>query len=198
MTGDVIVRRPRAGDFAAVLDCLAAYRFHVLGSTPCADPDFAADEVLTVRNQIGVIDLDRRSWVAEHDGVVVGFCCWDWHDRGAREAKTVLISVRPEARRLGAGHKLQSARQDEMRAAGARLVHTWSDDPAAIHWYCNKFGYEQLGAAPIHHCLHLIRHGAQAAWGIHRGHRASEHLVHLRLVLEAPRNCRVAAAQLLQ
>lgn len=180
---NVILRRPMETDLDGVLACLAAYRFHVLAAGPLADPDFPVDALLTVRNRICVIDLAERCFVAEQNRLVVGFCCWDWLDLSARQAKTVLISVRDEARGAGLGRLLQIARQDDMRRAGAREIHTWSDDPKAIRWYCGHFGYEQLGEEPIHHALHRIVAGSRSVWGIHRGHVEFGRLAHLRLRL---------------
>ncbi len=177
----VVVRRPEARDFDAVLDCLVAYRLHRLGSSQFVDPDFPAGTLLTLRNTFCVVDFAERAWVAEQAGDVLGFCCWDWQDKAAGIAKTVLMVVRHEARRLGVGQLLQCARQDEARAAGAVELHTWCDDPRTTEWYCKGFGYRPLGIEPIHHCLHLFVCSSRTAWGIHRGHVQQAQLTHLRL-----------------
>ncbi len=183
MSSEIFIRRPETKDFDAVLECLISYRLHRLGGSKFVDPDFPADSLLTVRNTFCIVDFVNRAWVAEKDGDVLGFCCWDWMDQTMGIAKTVLITVRQEARKLGVGYLLQLARQEEMRAAGAVELHTWSDDPKAIEWYCKKFGYRPQGVEPIHHCLHLFLCGPRAAWGIHRGHVQYAQLTHLRLDL---------------
>lgn len=177
------IRPPSIDDFESSLDCLVSYRLHRLGQVGRLDSDFPEEAILTVRNKPSIVDFAQRTTVAVRDGVVLGFCCWDWLDAARRIAHTVLISVRPEARVLGVGEALQIARLNEMRAAGAVEVHTWCDDPRAVNWYCRKFGYERLGQEPIHHTLHLFLCGSRSAWGIHRGHRQSGQLTHLRLAL---------------
>ena len=100
---NIVVRPPADHDIDGVFACLRDYKLHLLGNGLVADPDFPADAVLTVRNQISDIDLALRSFVATRDDVVMGFCCWAWSDETARHAKTVLISVRSSARGLGVG-----------------------------------------------------------------------------------------------
>ena len=136
-----------------------------------------------MRNKPSIVDFVHNTWVAVRNGTVIGFCCWDWLDQAAGSARTVLICVRPEARSLRVGDALQAARQEDMCAAGAVEVHTWSDDPRVVNWYCRKFGYERLGTEPIHHTLHLFVCDSKAAWGIHRGHLEFGQLTHLRLAM---------------
>ena len=144
-----------------------------------ADPEFPADAVLQVRNAISHFDLRERCWLAEREGSVLGFCSWDWLDREKGSAKTLLIVVLPAARSLGVGSLLQRRRMLEMRAEGAREVHTWSDDPKAIAWYKERFGYVEMGREPLLHCLHHFRWDERSTWGIHRGFREQEQLAHL-------------------
>lgn len=180
---DIELRRPDESHVSAILRCLGAYHFHVFGDTDSADPDFPQDAILSLRNGICHVDLQQRCWIAEHDGSVVGFCCWAWQDQNQRSAKTVLISVLPEARSLGVGPLLQQQRLDEMREQGAREVHTWSDDPKAIRWYQMRFGYQLVNHEPIHHCIHCFSFGKQGYWGIHRGFVENDQLAHLVLAL---------------
>lgn len=177
------IKRPDESHVSAILRCLGAYRFHVFGDSDSADPDFPQDAILSVRNGICHVNLHERCWVAEHDGSVVGFCCWAWRDQKQRSAKTVLISVLPEARSLGVGPLLQRQRLDEMRKQGAREVHTWSDDPKAIRWYQMQFGYQLVDYEPIHHCIHYFSFGERGCWGIHRGFVENDQLAHLVLAL---------------
>jgi GNAT superfamily N-acetyltransferase len=179
MSAEIVIQRPTAAHLAGIRVCLAAYRFHCFGEGDVADPDFPADAILTVRNAIHTVDLADRAWVVLRDGEVLGFCCWDWLDRAAGSAKTVLISVLPAARSLGVGSRLQQRRMDEMRAAGAREIHTWSDEAGAIRWYQERFGYRLEGYEPIHHAVHRFILGGETFWGIHRGFRESSQLAHL-------------------
>ncbi|HZP83501.1 MAG TPA: GNAT family N-acetyltransferase [Chthonomonadaceae bacterium] len=174
------IRRPDESALPGLFRCLQTYRLHLLGQTEVADPDFAGDALLSVRNAICHVNLAEKCWVAEQEGQILGFCCWDWRDRAQQSAKTILISVLPEARSLGIGSLLQQRRMDEMHEQGAREVHTWSDDPKAIRWYQERFGYELIGYEPIHHCLHCFTLGARSVWGIHRGFVERDQLAHLR------------------
>lgn len=177
------LRAPTEQDIPGIFRCLASYRLHPLGGSDTVDPDFAPDVILSVRNSICDVNLEEKCWVAEGEGRLLGFCCWDWQDEREGIAKTVLITVVPEARSTGVGYLLQLRRLDEMREEGAREVHTWSDDPKSIRWYQERFGYENLGYEPIFHCLHRFRFGDRDFWGIHRGFVDRDQLAHLRLVL---------------
>lgn len=174
----IVVRRVSAGDVDGVLECLRSYGFHLLGGRH-ADPEYPADAVLQVRNAVSHFDLSRHCWVAEGSGGILGFCSWEWLDRSRRQAKTLLITVLPSARSLGVGSLLQERRMSEMREEGAREVHTWSDDPRAIRWYQERFGYVEIGREPLLHCLHRFTWGDRVEWGIHRGFRTSADLAHL-------------------
>lgn len=174
----VIVRRVEQRDVDDVLTCLRTYGFHLLGGR-LADPDFPADAVLSVRNAVSHFDLRERCWLAERDGHVLGFCSWDWLEEPQGAAKTLLIVVLPAARSLGVGSLLQRRRMEEMQELGAVEVHTWSDDPKAIQWYKDRFGYVEVGREPLLHCLHRFRWGERAEWGIHRGFRDRSELAHL-------------------
>jgi ribosomal protein S18 acetylase RimI-like enzyme len=173
-----VIRRLEEQDIGGVLACLRTYGFHLLDGR-VADSDFPDDAVLSVRNAISDFDLRERCWLAERDGSVLGFCSWDWLDQPQRLAKTLLIVVLPAARSLGVGSMLQRRRMAEMKEAGAREVHTWSDDPGAIQWYKDRFGYVEVGRAPLLHCLHRFRWGERSEWGIHRGFRDRDELAHL-------------------
>lgn len=173
------IRAPALADLPAVFAVLAEYRVHVLGAEPLADADFPAEALLSLRNTIVDVDLERRALVAEHHGAVAGFCCWSWLDEAACDAKTVLISVLQSHRGAGVGAALQQARMDAMWAAGARRIHTWSDDPSAIAWYQRHFGYVALEDEPIRHALHRFHLGAHTWWAVHRGFPNRASLTHL-------------------
>ena len=181
----IALRKPSRDDLGPIFKCLRYYNMHVLfGGIHCADSDFAGDEILTIRNSISHIDLSDKCWVAEEDGDILGFCCWEWRDPKMRSAKTVLISVTDRGRTRGVGKLLQRRRIDEMRERGAIDIHTWSDDPRAVKWYQRTFGYEVVGHEPIRHSLHRFhRGGRDEVWAIHRGFRENDTLTHLRLDL---------------
>lgn len=168
----------------AVLDVLAEYRVRPLGSAALADADLPADGLLSLRNAIVDVDLESRALVADIGGDVAGFACWGWHDLAAAAARTILITVRGRSRGAGVGTALQRARMEEMRSAGARTVHTWSDHPAAIAWYERHFGYRRIGEEPVRHALHRFRLGERSWWAVHRGFPDQAKLAHL--VAELP------------
>jgi GNAT superfamily N-acetyltransferase len=178
----IIVRAPSSEDIRGIFECLAAYNVYLLDDNSRADRDFTQDAIIHVRNSISHINLLDKCWVAVEDNLVLGFCCWAWLDEPAGVAKTVLISTLPSGRGLGVGKLLQRRRQDEMCERGAREVHTWSDDPAAISWYQKIFGYQIVGYEPILHCLHRFHfNGANSIWALHRGFVEREQLAHLLL-----------------
>jgi GNAT superfamily N-acetyltransferase len=173
------LRTPREEDLVGVFACLRSYGHHLLGDHEVADPDFCDDAILTVRNGIVHVDLEDKAWVAARGDEVVGFCCWDWIDRGRGSAMTILIAVLPSARGVGAGSLLQRRRMDDMRVRGAREVHTWTDGTDSADWFCRRFGYRAIGVEPVRHALHCWLWRGQTYWGIHRGHRSAETLTHL-------------------
>jgi ribosomal protein S18 acetylase RimI-like enzyme len=181
----MVVRPPEERDVDGIFTCLRDYKLHLLGTQPVADPDFPDEAVLSVRNEISHIDLERYSFVAVRDDVVMGFCCWAWSDEEARRAKTVLISVLESARGLGVGSLLQQARMEEMWSAGADEIHTWSDDPRSIAWYERHFGYRVAGREPIRHSLHRFHWGERSWWALHRGFPERDELSHLVLTRAA-------------
>lgn len=180
----IAIRRPRSTDLSGIFHCLQAYNVQILrGDVRCADDDFEADHIMTVRNAISHIDLSDKCWIADDGDGILGFCCWDWRDAAKRSAKTVLISVLDNARTRGVGKLLQQRRQDEMRERNAIDVHTWSDDPRAVKWYQRTFGYQLLGHEPIRHSLHRFHFdGKGEVWAIHRGFIEQDKLAHLHLV----------------
>lgn len=175
----VEIRPPRRGDLPSLFECVRTYDFYLLTPGSVADPGFPVDAILTVRNRIVEVDLQQRCSVAVDGGTVLGFCCWDWLDEAERQAKTVLICVRPEARKLGLGSRLQQRRMQEMRELGARELHTWSVDPESVRWYESHFGYRALGEEPLRHALHRWYWEGESFWGIHRGFRGRDMLTHL-------------------
>ncbi len=180
------IRAPQQQDLDSLFECVRTYDFHLLRPGAVADPELPADAMLTVRNRIVEVDLQRRCWIAEDGGRVLGFCCWGWLDEPARKAKTILICVRPDARKLGLGSLLQARRMREMQEQGARELHTWSVDPESVRWYQSHFGYRALGEEPLRHSLHRWYWNDRSYWGIHRGFRERDMLTHLVTDLPTP------------
>jgi N-acetylglutamate synthase-like GNAT family acetyltransferase len=179
------IRAPGEADLDSLFDCLRTYGFHLLGGAgPVVDPEFDDDAVLAVRNRVAQVDLADKCFVAVNVGEVAGFCCWAWLDEARGIAKTVLICVRPERRERGVGARLQQRRMDDMRARGARELHTWTVDPRSVAWYGRHFGYRVLGAEPVRHSLHRWTLGERVFWGIHRGFRGHDELTHMVTELE--------------
>lgn len=173
------IRIPLERDLDGLFACLRGYHLHLLGDALLVDSDYPEDALLTVRNRIGEIRLDSNSFVAVDGDEVLGFCCWDWHDRDQRAAKTVIITVQRTARERGVGRLLQEARMQRMWDDGARSIHTWSADPASIAWYERHFGYHRIGETPIRHALHRFRWHDRVWWGFHRGTVGQDILQHL-------------------
>lgn len=94
-----------------------------------------------------------NSFVATAEGRVVGVASYlVWSDD---LAETASLAVSPELRGAGVGHRLQTARLDEMRARGIRRVRTETDRPETIRWYREKFGYRVVGTNPKKHAFSL-------------------------------------------
>jgi len=180
---DVEIRRPDETDLPGICHCLRDHGFHMLGDGPTADPDFPQDVRLSVHNAVREVNLEEKCWVAIRDGEVLGFCSWAWQDYSRRIAKTVVLSVLCEVRRLGLDRWLLSQNQEEISAEGGRELHVWSDDPKAIAWYQQRLGYTLVGPEPLNHCLHRFHCGDQTVWGIHRGRTGRDQLAHLRVKL---------------
>lgn len=98
------------------------------------------------------LDL-ARTFVALHEGRVVGVASYIVHD--AELAETASLAVDPSVRGEGVGARLQEARLEEMRAQGIRRVRTETDRPATIDWYIRKFGYRKVGVNPKKHAFSL-------------------------------------------
>lgn len=175
--------RPQPQHVDSLFECLRHYNVHRLTPGKTLDPDFPQDSILQVRNEIAVTPLETRSYIGLTEDRVDGFCSWDWHDEGQNEAKTVLICVRAEARGTGLGAQLQEQRMQDMKDAGARKIHTWSDDPKAIEWYQRKFGYKPVGQDEIRHTLHIFTIEGEYHWAVHRGFPDQTLLTHLVLDL---------------
>ena len=183
-TVKVEIIRPGPEHLDGAIRCLRTYNLRPLGESDVLDPDYETTDILHVRNRINPVRFDRRCFAALRDGEVAGFCSWAWYDEPSREAKTQLFVVHPDHRSLGIGRMLQKRRMDDMREAGARCVHTFSDEPGAIRWYQEKFGYRLLEHVPVRHAVHRFIAGDREALVIHRAFRESESLAHLLLEWE--------------
>ena len=110
------VRKAVPSDIDGIIEVLKGYRMQFLRPEDKVMIDERFGDVVSVYNEISELAWER-SWVAEHDGKVVGFCNWKPYgvvqDRPA--AKTTLISVLPDYRKHGYGKELLTARMREAR-----------------------------------------------------------------------------------
>ena len=82
-------------------------------------------------------------FVAEVDNHVAGFC--GYKILSPTEAKTELMVVDKNYRKLGIGFILQKKRMMDMYEKGIKTLTTNTDLPATIAWYKKHFGYKETG-----------------------------------------------------
>jgi len=134
----VRIRKMHQADVPAVMDILDEYDM-----APKTDRDDAERSEIRVEN----------SFVAEHDGDVVGTASYIVHDDTF--AETASMAVTPDYRGEGLGYRLQAARLEEMYSRGIETVRTETDRPETIEWYIEHFGYERVGTNPKKHDFSL-------------------------------------------
>ncbi len=120
-----VIEPAEASDLDAILEVMASANMHHIGSA-----------------EMPALDLERF-FVVRQQGRIVGAAGWELVE--TELGKTTLLAVLPEARGAGLGERLQLARMEAMRRAGARRVRTNADRPDTIAWYCERFGYEKVG-----------------------------------------------------
>ena len=85
-----------------------------------------------------VNSTSAATWVAEEDGIVMGFAVVDWtSESGDLVAYIQTIEVFPEQRGRGIGRELLRQAEDSARSAGARAIwlHVEQANQAAIRLY---------------------------------------------------------------
>jgi mycothiol synthase len=103
------LRAPEPADALAVLDLIVARDIADLGR-----PDYTLEDVRADWASPG-IDLERDAWIAEEDGVALGYAMLD--DRGA-----ALITVPPASEGRGVGNLLREAAEARAVERGEALV----------------------------------------------------------------------------
>lgn len=162
----IIIRKALETDIDQILLVLRTYNFHVLAPREghVLDQDFGQE--ITVYNSVSEIKLDW-SWVALIKNQIVGFANYKEENRSI--AKTTIMTVLPEFRKLGIGQQLQLARMKEAHQQGYAKMITYCENKEVCAWYTKNFGYITLREEPVCHRLHFIRLKNKIIWGIHYG-----------------------------
>jgi len=176
-----MIRSSRPEDLASIVDVLSHYNFQPLASVEGHVIDDNGGDILSVYNEVSVLDLDD-GFVAEYGGKVVGFSHFKRYGEGS--VKTTLLSVDPEYRKHGFGKGLQTARMRAAYDQGFRELITFCDNENAVNWYTKHFGYSRIGTESNHHRLHFIGKGGIGIWGIHYGFEGCDEVAVLRSDLE--------------
>ena len=109
----------------------------------------------------------RNAFVALYNEKIVGFS----HYKHVKEklAKTTIMTVLPEYRKLGIGKDLQIARMKDAYNRGYKQLITYCDTPKVADWYINNFNYKILRTEPNHHRLHFLKVKTEVIWAVHYG-----------------------------
>ncbi len=94
-----------------------------------------------------VIRANAATWVAEEDGLLLGFAIVEWReDKQGVTAYIQTIEVAPETRNQGVARVLLNRIEDSARLAGAALIwlHVEVENAAAIRLYESQ-GYRCEG-----------------------------------------------------
>lgn len=94
-------------------------------------------------------EAQRRFWAAEHEGALVGWASAALDYESAERPGTVGVSVAPEHRRLGLGGALFERCDEHLRAIGAAVVETWSEDSAAARGFLEGRGFRHAHTSRI-------------------------------------------------
>lgn len=148
-TNAVVIEPAAAGDWPEILAVLETANMHHIPSPEVPEFDLSCAFVARLAN-----GGDGR--VA---GRIVGVA--GYKVLSATQAKTTLLAVLPEVRRLGIGRMLQERRMDALCALGIQTLSTNSDRPETIAWYEKHFGYVRVGALPK---LHPFGHEGIPQW----------------------------------
>ena len=164
-----------------IIHVLKSYDFTVLPEEPNSVIDTRFPDQFLISNHVSEFVWDR-SFVAEHDGEIVGFCHYTIIDQ--HSAQTRLLAVLPEHQSLGLGKQLQIARMKAAYGQGIEKLHTHSEHPKSIEWYKKHFGYIDHGSVESLHGLLFFRLPDRVVWGLHYGFQ--EYPVLRKLVCNLP------------
>jgi len=161
-----MIRKAEPQDIDAIIRVLSSFDFTLLPekNRSVIDPRFPDHFRLSNR----VVEFAwERSFVAERDGEIVGFC--HYTITGETTAATRLLTVLPECREYGYGTQLQLARMEAAYKSGITELHTSSAHPKSIEWYKKHFGYVEHGTEDNSHGLIFFRLPDRVVWGLHYG-----------------------------
>ncbi len=121
------LKKPQERDWPRILEILRSVNFHRIGGPEM--PSFPLQDC----------------FVAEINGHIIGVAGYKILDH--QTAKTTLMAVDGNFRRIGAGKALHQARVDYLRTQGIKYLYTNSDDQRVINWYQKHFGYRLTGGS---------------------------------------------------
>jgi ribosomal-protein-alanine N-acetyltransferase len=128
---------------------LRAYRPTDLGTLHQIDRACFPAGISYSRRELSEFITDRKSetWVADHDGVIVGFLVAD-HQR-PRMSHVITIDVVADWRRRGVGTRLMDAAENAARGVGSRLIYLeTSDQNVSAQRFYLKRDYEKYKVLP--------------------------------------------------
>lgn len=161
-----MIRQAHVEDMPEIVKVLESYFLTLLPDQGERLLDKRFGSHITLSNQI-VEYNPEQTFVALHENKIVG--CAHYHMLDAETAKTTILTVLPEARKLGFGKELQKARMQQAYECGAKLLFTSSEHPDSIAWYQKHFAYRIVGEQERSHDLYLFRLPNQLRWGLHYG-----------------------------
>jgi N-acetylglutamate synthase-like GNAT family acetyltransferase len=176
-----MIRKANPADIDGILHVLGMYDFTVLPEKSGATIDQRFPGKFLLSNNVSEFVWDR-SFVAEEDGAIVGFCHYTTIDD--QTAKTRLLTVLPSHRGTGLGKQLHIARMKAAYDNGIVKLHTESEHPKSIQWYKKHFGCIEDGTVESVHGLVFFHLPDRIIWGIHYGFK--DYPIHKKLVCDLP------------
>lgn len=149
------VVRPAVPDDVALLAAIevaAGARFRAVGMDAIADDEPLPDDLLRAARDEG------RLWVAELDGVVVGYALGERVGPAGAQHHLEQVSVVPEAGGHGVGAALVEAVVDWARSAGggSLTLATFRDLPWNAPWY-ERLGFAIVADDALDDALRTVR-----------------------------------------
>lgn len=122
---NVSIEPAKAEDIPEILGIMKTANMHIIPSPEMPELDW------------------KCFFVAKSEGEIVGAA--GYKILSPSEAKTTLMAVHPDYRRLGIGGKLQERRMLALSEQGIKVLITNADLPETIKWYEKYFGYKEIG-----------------------------------------------------